>query len=48
MADLFLVVVIAIIAGAIGLGLGIVVLAPRIGRAIDRPSDAEEDRDRRD
>jgi len=48
MADLLVVVVIALLAGAIGLGFGIVVLAPRIGRVIDRGNDAEEDRDRRD
>jgi hypothetical protein len=46
--DLLVVLVIAVIAGAIGLGFGIVVLAPRIGRVIDRGNDAEEDRDRRD
>jgi hypothetical protein len=48
MADLFLVLLIAAIAGAVGLGFGIVVLAPRIGRATDQAHEDEEHRDGRD
>jgi hypothetical protein len=47
MADVLLVLLIAFVAGAVGLGLGIVVLAPRIGRLVDRTHRDEEDRDGR-
>jgi hypothetical protein len=47
MADLFVVVLIAFVAAAVGLGFGIVVVAPRIGRFIDAASQDEEDRDGR-
>lgn len=46
--DLAVLLIVALVAGAIGLGLGIVVMAPRIGRAIDRSRKDEEASDGRD
>ena len=48
LAELLLVVVIALVAAVAGVRLGIVVLAPRIGRTLDRDKTIEETRDRRD
>lgn len=47
-ADLAVLLIVALIAGGIGLGIGIVVMAPRIGRAIDRTDKDEEASDGRD
>jgi hypothetical protein len=50
MADLLIVVVIAAIAALGGVGFGIVILAPRIGRLLDRaePGDEPDDEEPRD
>lgn len=48
LAELLLVGVIALVAAVVGVRLGIVVLAPRIGRTLDRDKTDEETRDRRD
>ena len=48
LGDVLFVVGIAVIAAAVGLGLGIFLLAPRISRAIDRAEPDEEARDPRD
>lgn len=46
--DLAVLLIVALVAGGIGLGFGIVVMAPRIGRAIDRSHEDEEASDGRD
>ena len=46
--DLAIVLLVALVAAAVGLGFGIVVLSPRIGRAIDRSHKDEEASDGRD
>jgi len=46
--DLALLLIVALVAGGLGLGIGIVVMAPRIGRAIDRSHKDEEASDGRD
>lgn len=47
MSELVIVVVIAVVAAVVGVGFGIVFLAPRIGRMLDRPeTDDEEPGDR--
>ena len=43
LADVAVLLIIALIAAAIGLGFGIVVLAPRIGRRIDPPAPKDEE-----
>ena len=45
MADLAIFLFIAAIAAVIGVGFGIVVLAPRIGRMLDRAEDAPTEAD---
>ena len=46
--DLAVLLIVALIAGGVGLGIGIVVMAPRIGRAFDRSQKDEEAHDGRD
>jgi hypothetical protein len=46
--DLVVLIIVALVAGGIGLGIGIVVMAPRIGRAVDRTHKDEEASDGRD
>ena len=48
MNDLPIVLAIAAIAAVAGVGLGIVLIAPRITRALDRAEQDEEPRDRPD
>ena len=48
MSDLLVVLGIAVLAAVVGLGLGIVVIAPRLARVADRRDDSEEPRDRDD
>ena len=48
MGDLIVFIAIVVVAGTVGVGLGIFFLAPRISRALDRSDEEPGGRDDRD